>query len=62
MKYLVMKSQTLYCSICEHAWIETTETRNDLFYCCTMCRDNEKERNIQDNNYQADKVIDYGNG
>lgn len=56
-----METQVIYCGICESAWIETTEKRKDLFYCCIMCRENEQDREIQDNNFEDDKVIEYGN-
>ena len=58
-----METQTIYCTICESAWIETTEKRKDIFYCCNVCRSFEEENNvtIQDNTYDDDKVIDCGN-
>ena len=58
-----METQTIYCTICETAWVETTEQRNDIFYCCNMCRDFEEknEVTIQYNTFEDDKLIDSGN-
>jgi hypothetical protein len=53
---------TIYCDICDQASIETEqEITKETFYCCTMCRDNNKEREIKNNNFNKEKVIDYKN-
>jgi hypothetical protein len=53
---------TIYCDICDQASIETEqEITEETFYCCTMCRDNNKEREIKNNNFNKEKVIDYKN-
>lgn len=52
----------LYCDICDQASVEMLETlTEETFYCCTMCRDNNKDREIKDNNFNEDYVIDYKN-
>ena len=61
-----LKTDKLFCDICQSAYIETTEDTKDLYYCCTMCReyadDNEKEwRVLPDNNFDNDYAIDAGN-
>ena len=60
-----IKTDKLFCDICESAYIETTEAVNDLYYCCTMCRENaNKEANsiiLPDDTYDNDYAIDAGN-
>jgi hypothetical protein len=52
----------IYCDICDQANVETLEIpTEETFYCCTMCRDNNKDREIKDNNFKEDCVIDYKN-
>ncbi len=51
--------EKIYCTICESAWIETTE--KNVFYCCAMCRENNTDRDIQPNNFNQDLVTDYSN-
>jgi hypothetical protein len=53
---------TIYCDICDQANVETKqEITKETFYCCSMCRDNNKDREIKDNNFDKEKVIDYKN-
>ena len=56
-----MQTNIIYCSICESANIETIETKLNIFYTCSMCRDNEQERNIKENNFNTELVLDYSN-
>jgi hypothetical protein len=54
----------LYCTICESAYIETTQELNsDIFYCCNICRDfeNANDVEVRVNNFDESKVIDYAN-
>lgn len=53
-----MKTKKVYCSICDTANIETTETI-EVFYCCSMCRENHPERNIKENTFNENLVIEY---
>ena len=60
LNYLVMKE--IYCDICDQANVETLEIpTKETFYCCSMCRDNNEGREIKDNNFIKDCVIDYKN-
>ena len=58
-------SNRLYCTICESAYIETTEElkNKDVFYCCNMCRDFETANDVEirENNFDDSKVIDSAN-
>jgi hypothetical protein len=58
---MTMQTNIIYCSICESANIETIETKLNIFYTCSMCRDNEQERNIKENNFNTELVLDYSN-
>jgi hypothetical protein len=50
----------IYCDICSQASVETLQIiTEETFYCCTMCRDNNEDREIKDNNFYEDCVIDY---
>ena len=52
----------IYCDICDQANVETLEIpTKETFYCCSMCRDNNEGREIKDNNFIKDCVIDYKN-
>lgn len=52
----------IYCDICDQASVETLQILTEkTFYCCSMCRDNNKDREIKDNNFNEDYVIDYKN-
>lgn len=52
----------IYCDICDQANVETSEVpTQETFYCCSMCRDNNEDREIKDNNFNEDCVIDYNN-
>lgn len=50
---------TIYCTICNQSNITTLESSINLFYCCTMCRENNKNRFIKNNKFNKNKVIDY---
>ena len=55
----------IYCDICDSAWIETTEVIDEPVYRCSMCRDylmeHEPDRELPDENYSEEYVIDSGN-
>lgn len=52
----------IYCDVCDQASVETVQIiTEETFYCCTMCRDNNKDREIKDNNFDEGCVIDYAN-
>jgi CO dehydrogenase/acetyl-CoA synthase beta subunit len=59
-----IETNRLYCTICESAYIETTQELNaDSFYCCNMCREfeNSNDVEIRENNFDESKAIDYAN-
>jgi hypothetical protein len=55
-----MKNNIILCDICDQQSVETTqELTEKTFYCCTMCRENNVDRQIKNNNFDVSKVIDY---
>jgi hypothetical protein len=61
MKFI--DTQKIYCTVCESAYVETTQT--DATYNCTMCEENvardEPNRKLPIDNVDNDYVIDCGN-
>ena len=55
------ETNRLYCTICESAYLETTEELNgDIFYCCNVCRSYEEQNGVEirENNYNDKLVVD----
>jgi hypothetical protein len=55
-----LETKLLFCKICESAYLETTEIKNDLHYVCIMCNEFESKngREILENNFDDNLVID----
>jgi hypothetical protein len=56
------ETNRLYCTICESAYIETTQAiTSDIFYCCNMCREFENSNGVEVrlNNFDESKILDY---
>ena len=55
----------IYCQICDSAYIVTTEVIDEPVYRCSMCNDyllqNEPDRELDDENYSLEYIIDSGN-
>ena len=58
-----IKTKLLFCKICESAYIETTEIKNNLHYVCVMCNDFETKNGVKilENNFDDNLVIDCSN-
>lgn len=55
------ETNRLYCTICESAYLETTEKLDaHSFYCCNVCRDFEQQNDVEirENNFDDNLVID----
>jgi len=55
----------IYCQICDSAYIETTEVIDEPVYRCTMCNEylmeHEPFRELDDENYSEEYIVDSGN-
>lgn len=58
-----MQENKRYCEICENAHIITTQETENIFYCCSVCRNFENENGVEirENTFDESKVIDYCN-
>jgi predicted SprT family Zn-dependent metalloprotease len=59
----MQKTKTIYCKICENAYIETLELNDNIIYTCNMCNDNAIQDGnlIMENNFIDNLVIDSSN-
>jgi hypothetical protein len=55
----------IYCHICDSAYIETTEVIDEPVYRCSMCEsyvaEMDPHRELPEENYSEECVIDSGN-